>query len=88
MLCVSRLESPGYGGHTSAILIDEVAPSIEHPAMVKGHQGVSGGGGSVLSILTICILQGGELILPQDLENNKRPVEHRQSSRSAFRQEG
>ena len=70
------LWSPGDGGYTSAVLIDEVAPSVEHPAVVEGHEGVSSCGGRVLSVLTVRILQRGELVLPQHLVHNKSPVGH------------
>lgn len=66
--------SPWYGRHTSAVLVDEVTPSIEHPAVMQRHEGVSGCGGRVLSILTVCILQRGELVFPQHLVHNKGPV--------------
>lgn len=74
--CVSAgwLRSPGYGGHVSAVFVDKVAPSVEHPAVVEGHEGVSGCGGRVLCILTVCILQRGELILTQHLVHHKCPV--------------
>lgn len=62
----------------SAVLVDEVAPGVEHPAVVEGHEGVSGCGGRVLCVLTVRILQGGELVLPQHLIHNKRPVGHTQ----------
>lgn len=68
MVCFSWLAgwlwSPGYGRHASAVLVDEVAPGVEHPAVVEGHEGVSGCGGGVLSVLAVRILQWGELVLP------------------------
>lgn len=66
--------APRYGRHACAVLVDEVAPSIEHPAMVERHQRVSGRCGRVLPILTVCVLQGWELVLPQHLVHNKCPV--------------
>lgn len=68
------LWSPGYGGHTSAVLVNEMSPSVEHPAVVEGHQSVSGCGGCVLSVLSVCVLQRGELVLSEHLIHNKRPV--------------
>lgn len=67
------LRSPGYGRDSSAVLVDEVAPRVEHPAVMEGHEGVSGCGGRVLSILSVCILQRGELVLPQHLIHDKSP---------------
>lgn len=68
------LWSPGYGGYTSAVLVNEVSPSVEHPAVVEGHEGVSGCGGCVLSVLSVCVLQRGELVLSEHLIHNKLPV--------------
>lgn len=67
------LLSPGYGGHASAVLVDEVAAGVEHPAVMEGHEGVSGCSGRVLPVLSVCILQRGELVLPQHLVHNKGP---------------
>lgn len=55
-VCAGGLRSPGYGGHASAVLVDEVAASVEHPAVMEGHEGVSGCGGCVLPVLTVRIL--------------------------------
>lgn len=72
-LCVAWLHSPGYGGHAPSIFVDKVAAGVEDPAVVEGHEGVSGCGGRVLPILAVRILQRGELVLPQHLVHNKRP---------------
>lgn len=72
-VCVTWLQSPGYGGHTPSVFVDKVAAGVEDPAVVEGHEGVSGCGGRVLAILAVSILQGGELVLPQHLVHNKRP---------------
>lgn len=48
--------SPGDGRHTGTVLIDEVAPCVEHPAVVEGHEGMPGCGGRVLTVLTVCVL--------------------------------
>lgn len=74
LLCI-LLRSPWYGGHAPAVLIDEVAPSIQNPAVVKGHEGMSGCGRCVLSILSVSILEWGELIFPQHLIDNKFPAQ-------------
>lgn len=66
--------SPGNGGNMSAVLVDEVATSVEHPAVVQRHEGVSCCGGRVLCILAVCVFQRGELVLPQDLVHHKLPV--------------
>lgn len=67
------LRSPGYGRYSSAVLVDEVAPSVEHPAVVEGHEGVSGCGGRVFSLLSVGILQRGELVLPEHFVHDKGP---------------
>lgn len=72
-VCVTWLQSPGYGGHTPSVFVDKVAAGVEDPAVVEGHEGMSGCGGRVLAILAVSILQGGELVLPQHLVHNKRP---------------
>lgn len=62
----------------SAVLIDKVGPGVEHPTVMEGHEGVSGCGGRVLCVLTVCVFQRGELVLPQHLVHNKCPVGHTQ----------
>lgn len=67
--------SPGDGGEACAILVHEVSPCVEHPAVVQGHQGVPCRGGVVLAVLAVCILQWRELILTQNLIHHKLPGE-------------
>lgn len=55
---------PGDGWEARAIFIYEVSPSIEDPAVVKGHQSVPCSGWVVLPVLTVCILERGELVFP------------------------
>lgn len=55
---------PGNRWKAGTIFIYEVAPSIEHPAMVQGHQSVPCSRRVVLPILTVSVLQRGELVLP------------------------
>lgn len=66
--------SPGNGGQAAAVLVDEVAPGVEHPAVVQGHERVPGRGGVVLAVLTVCVLQRGELVFPQHLIHHKLPA--------------
>lgn len=70
---ITWLRSPGYGGHASSVFVDEVAAGVEDPAVVEGHEGLSGCGGRVLPILGVGVLQRGELVLPQHLVHNKLP---------------
>lgn len=67
------LSSPGYGRHAPSVLVDKVAAGVEDPAVVEGHEGVSGCGGRVLPALGVGVLQRGELVLPQHLVHNKLP---------------
>lgn len=54
-----------------AIFIHKVASSIEDPAMVQRHEGMSGSGGVVFPILTVCILQRRELVFTQHFVYHK-----------------
>lgn len=57
------LWSPGNSRHPSAIFVDEVSASVQDPSVMERHQCVSGSGGCVFSVLTVCVLQRGELVL-------------------------
>lgn len=50
-----------------------MAPGVQDPAVVQGHEGVSGCGGRVLPALGVRVLQRGELVLPQNLVHHERP---------------
>lgn len=75
-LIISGWRSPGNCRHPSAVLVDEVTASVEHPAVVEGHEGVSSRGGGVLSVLSVSILQRGELVFAQHLVYDKGPFGH------------
>jgi hypothetical protein len=64
---------PGNCWKARAIFIYEVAPRIEDPAMMKGHQSMSCSSRVVLPILTVCILEWGKLIFPQYFIHHKLP---------------
>lgn len=85
-VCVSVmwLQSPGYGRHTPSVFVNKVAASVEDPTVVEGHEGVSGCGGRVLSILPVSVLQRGELVLPQHLVHYKGPGENTQRQTGDF----
>lgn len=78
-VALRRLWSPGYGWHTSAILVDEVASGIEDPAVVERRQSMSGCGGCVFAILAVSVLQRRKLVLPQHFVHDKCPVGYKQS---------
>lgn len=65
--------SPRDGGDARAIFVHKVPSCIENPAVVQGHQGMSGCGGVVLAVLAVCILQGRKLVLTQHLVHHKFP---------------
>lgn len=58
----SDTDLPRNGWEARAIFIDEVAPCIEDPAVMKGQQSMPCGGRIVLPVLTVCILEWGKLI--------------------------
>lgn len=73
-MCVRVCErSPGDGRHPSAVFVNEVSASVQHPAVVEGGEGVSSRGGRVLAILSVGVLQGRELVFAQDLVHDKHP---------------
>jgi len=65
--------SPRDGGDARAVFIHKVPPRIENPAVVQGHQGVSGCGGVVLAVLAVRVLQGRKLVLAQHLVHHELP---------------
>lgn len=67
--------SPGDGGDACTVFVHKVPPRIEDPAVVQGHQGMSGCRGVVLAVLAVCVLQRRKLILAQHLVHHKLPRE-------------
>lgn len=56
-VCVVWLKSPRNGGHAPSVFVDKVAAGVEDPAVMEGHEGMSGRGGRVLPILAVSVLQ-------------------------------
>ena len=73
-VCVCVRGSPGNGGDARAVLVDEVPPGVQHPAVMQRHEGVPGRGGRVLTVLAVGVLQRRELVFPQHLEHHELPV--------------
>ena len=58
----SDTDLPRNGWEARAVFVYEVAPRVEDPAVMKGQQGMSRGSRIVLPVLTVRVLQRGNLI--------------------------
>lgn len=70
----SDTDLPGNGWEARAVFVDEVAAGIEDPAVMEGQQGVPRGGRIVLPVLTVRVLEGGELIFTEHFVHHKLPA--------------